>query len=336
MKFRIDGQWRWLVALGGILVPGIVFGAFSVPHTFEPGTPIKASEMNANFEALAAKIDAQAVPPAAAPIGTLTLDGLVSALPITKFSQSIKVAWVPGGGAAGKPTFSEVIVQRPVGAGTPDITHAMLAGTSVPDASIELGTLSIGLEYVRITGVSVLEPRGGVPQEAIALTFRAITWSWDDGVNPVMEVSFDLLSGVGGGGAVQAFNFGYFPPGVTADLSYAAISGYRHQVACITATASCKPTHGAVIVDKALSADTIGELGTMLGVNAHDVTLDWYVDEATVNNGIELTQSVLTEFAVTTSNDGQLSESLSFTYPRITWRAGITERRWDVLQNAEF
>jgi hypothetical protein len=72
-----------------------------------------------------------------------------------------------------------------------------------------------------------------------------------------------------------------------------------------------------------------------LAVKPHDVTIDWFADEATVNNGIELTQSVLTEVALTTGDDGNLSESVAFTYPKIVWRAGIVERGWDVVQNAE-
>src|SRR5215207_8591201 len=213
MKFRSDGQWRWLIAVGGILVPGIVFGAFSVPHQFEAGTPIKASEMNANFEAIAAKLDEAAEPPGAPAVGTLTLQGIASALPISKLTQSINVTWTPGT-APSKPKLSEIVVQRPAGAATPEINRAAVQGKSLATASIVLGALTIDLSAVRLTGVTVSDARGGLAQEAITLTFGAISWTWDDGVSPVRTVEFDVQSGAGGGGAVDAFAFGYFPPGV--------------------------------------------------------------------------------------------------------------------------
>jgi type VI protein secretion system component Hcp len=335
MKFRIDGQWRWLVAVGGILVPGIVFGAFSVPHQFEAGTPIKASEVNANFEAIAAKLDEAAEPPSAPVIGTLSLAGVASALPITKLTQSINVTWTPGL-TPSKPKLSEIVVQRPAGTGTADINSAAVQGRSLATASIVLGDLTIDLSAVRLTGVSVSDARGGLPQEAIALTFGAISWTWDDGVSAVRTVEFDVQSGAVGAGTVDAFAFGYFPPGVAQDDGYQAISNYRHQVACATPAAGCKPLHGPLVIRKLVSAATLGELGAVLSAHAASVTLDWFADDATVNHGVELEGSLITELAITTGDDGSLNEAVGFTYPRITWKAGDTVANWDVVAGAQF
>jgi len=335
MKFRSDGQWRWLIAVGGILVPGIVFGAFSVPHQFEAGTPIKASEMNANFEAIAAKLDEAAEPPGAPAVGTLTLQGIASALPISKLTQSINVTWTPGT-APSKPKLSEIVVQRPAGAATPEINRAAVQGKSLATASIVLGALTIDLSAVRLTGVTVSDARGGLAQEAITLTFGAISWTWDDGVSPVRTVEFDVQSGAGGGGAVDAFAFGYFPPGVAQDDGYQAISDYRHQVACATPAAGCKPIHGPLLIRRPVSAETLGELSSVLSAHAAAVTLDWFADDATINHGVELEGSLITELAITTGDDGSLNEAVGFTYPRITWKAGDTASNWDVVAGAQF
>jgi type VI protein secretion system component Hcp len=329
MKFRIDGQWRWLVALGGILVPGIVFGAFSVPHTFEPGTPIKASEMNANFEALAAKIDAQANPSTAPAIGTLTLDGVASALPITKFSQSINVPWAVGAGA-GKPTFSEIVVQRLAGVSTPDMNRAATTGEIVPTVSIQLGSLTVDLEDVRVTGVSIVNARGQLPQEAVSLLFRAITWSWDDGVNPVTEATFDVPLSTGSGPAVDSFTFGRFPASVTPDASYTPIAGYEHHLACSPPATNCKVGHGPVVVGKLVAGDTVAGIGALVNAKPVGLLLDAFAEDATISSSIELEQALITSWSVSTAEDGTLNESVSFSYQRIYWRAGMTEHGWNV------
>lgn len=333
MKIRIDGQWRWLVALGGILVPGIVFGAFSVPHAFEPGTPIKASEMNANFEALAAKLDEQANPPVAPVIGTITLEGVASALPITKFSQSIEVPMVNG--VPGKMAFSEIVVQRSAGAGTPALNLAAASQSAIAQASIDLGDLTVDLENVRVTGLSIVESRGALPQEVIALTFRIVSWTWDDGAGPLTTVTYNLATGVGGG-PIGVFSFGYFPPGVAPDATYTAIAGYEHRVGCAPPAIGCKPVHSRLVVRKGVGADSMGSVNAMVTTKPTSVTLDWFADDASVNNSVELEQGVATSWSITTAESGALQETVGFGYSRISWNAGITEARWDVGQNAPF
>src|SRR5262245_9039898 len=50
-------HWRWPLALAAVFVPGIATGALTLPHVFTPGTPIRASEINANFDAVRQKSD---------------------------------------------------------------------------------------------------------------------------------------------------------------------------------------------------------------------------------------------------------------------------------------
>lgn len=49
--------WRWPVALAAVFVPGIATGALTLPHVFTPGQPIRAAEVNANFESIRQKSD---------------------------------------------------------------------------------------------------------------------------------------------------------------------------------------------------------------------------------------------------------------------------------------
>ena len=333
MKFRIQKQWRWLVALGAVLVPGIVAGAFSVPHQFKAGTAIKASEMNANFDALAAKLDALTNPPAAVAIGKLTLEGVATDLPISKFAQSIQVNWAPPA-LPTKPSFSNIVVTRDAGLGTPPISLRVAEGSLVPTASIALGNLTVDLDGVHVVSTSVAAPRGGLPQESIGLTFTSIKWTWNDGVNPSTVVNYTIPNNIGGGGAVQAFKLGYFPPGVTADPAYVPISGYTHQIACVSPVVGCKPAHSAIAVQKLVGADSLGEIGNLVAAKQATVDLDWFKDETTVNNSVSLAKTLVTGVAITTGDDGSLNETASFGYTQITWKAGNVVAGWDVLANA--
>jgi hypothetical protein len=58
MKFAIKTGWRWLIALAAVFVPAVAAGALTLPYTFTSGTAIRAAEMNANFGAVKAQVDA--------------------------------------------------------------------------------------------------------------------------------------------------------------------------------------------------------------------------------------------------------------------------------------
>lgn len=44
--------WHWLGVVCAVLVPAVVTAALTLPNTFTAGTPIKAADMNANFQAI--------------------------------------------------------------------------------------------------------------------------------------------------------------------------------------------------------------------------------------------------------------------------------------------
>jgi hypothetical protein len=52
MADGIGKSWKWLVAMGAVFVPATLLAAVDIPNTFSAGTPIRAAEMNANFNAL--------------------------------------------------------------------------------------------------------------------------------------------------------------------------------------------------------------------------------------------------------------------------------------------
>ena len=87
-----------------MLMPALVTAALSLPYSFKAGDPIKSAEVNANFEALRARLDAVTGGPLArATVGTFTLDGVLTAVPIHGFTQSMSVSAVAAGAGAGSP-----------------------------------------------------------------------------------------------------------------------------------------------------------------------------------------------------------------------------------------
>ncbi len=73
-------HWRWPIALAAVFVPGIATGALTLPHVFMPGTPIRAADVNANFEAIRQKSDSTEAGLAAVQSSVSTLQGQVAAL----------------------------------------------------------------------------------------------------------------------------------------------------------------------------------------------------------------------------------------------------------------
>jgi len=48
---------RWLGVGGALLVPALAVAALNIPNTFAAGDPVSAAEMNANFDAVKAKVE---------------------------------------------------------------------------------------------------------------------------------------------------------------------------------------------------------------------------------------------------------------------------------------
>lgn len=330
MKFRIRHSWRWLVALGAVFVPAVVTGALELPFTFKSGSAIKASEVNANFEALRAKIDSLSGGGVAPAIGTLTLKGVLTDVPVRKFSQSIVVP--PSVGVRAKPQFSQVVVERDLGDGSPVVNLHAAQQKALPSATLVFGNLTVEITDVVVASVAVATPRAGHPQEAISLSYGSVTYTWQEANQPATSVSFDIAKGTGGLNGGREFSYGSFPIDVTPDAAYVPIIGFDHQLACTGA--SCKPQFGALSVVKSVTADTIDTLGlVMSGAANKSVNLDVFTDATTISNGIELGDAVVSTVALSTDASGALSEKVSFTYRSVTWTAGIQSAGWDVAAN---
>jgi type VI protein secretion system component Hcp len=331
MSFRMRGSWRWLVALGGVFVPAVVMGALELPFTFKAGDAIKASEVNANFEALAAKIDAVSGAAANPVVGTLTVAGVVTDAPIRKLTQSVTVAWSPGT-VAGKPQFSQIVIERDAGEGSPLLNLDLCLGKALASANVVIGNLTIDLTQVKVLGSVLAAPRNGVAQEAISLTYNTVTYTWSVPNQPVRSVTYDIANAVGGGGATQAFTFGYFPASVAPVDPYVAITGFDHQIA--TPAGGAKPQHGALSVVKPVDVGTLDTIGLLLsGKPGSTVDVDFFSDTDTISNGAQLDGAVVTGVALSTDAGGALNEKTSFGYQTITWTAGIVSEGWDVLGN---
>jgi type VI protein secretion system component Hcp len=324
MKFRIHRQWRWLVALGAILVPGIVAGAFSVPHQFEAGTPIRASEMNENFDALSAKLDAIGKPAAPVQVGMFTLEGVLADVPIYGFAQDLQTP------PAAKPKFSDVVVRRLVDDSSPQLNLLLNQSKAIPSATITLGKLGITLDNVRLTNVAVSGQGPGAPQEALSLSYTAIEWTWNEPGQPTKSLSWDLAKSTGGGNPPPAFSYAYFPPGVAADPAYVPIESYEHNVAVC---AGCKPNHGPVTLKKGVGPETLGELaGELSPKGGLTMDLSWFADEATVSNAVELEDITINQLALSTNSSGVLQQTVGFGYVQIAWTAGKSTATWNVLK----
>ncbi len=330
MKFRIRNSWRWLVALGAVFVPAVVTGALELPFTFKTGGAIKASEVNANFAALAGKIDALSGGGVSAPIGTFTLATAVTNAPIRKFSQSISVAWSPPL-PLGKTQFSPILIERDSGEGTPLIDHDVSQGKALTSGSITLGDLTIELTQVVVVGVSSVAPRDGHPQEAISLSYGTVTYRWHPANKPEIIVTYDIGNATGGGGITQAFSYGHFPAGVAPDAAHVPIASFNHQIACATPAVGCKPQHGPLSVVKSIGANTMDTLNLVLsGKAGSTVDVDFFNDATTINNSIQLGGAIVTGLALSSDASGAVTEKVSFGYKTISWSVGNVTQGWDV------
>ncbi len=332
MSFQMRKKWRWAVAAAAVFVPGIVTGALSLPYTFSAGQPIRAAEVNANFEALRARLDALGTTPApAAPVGTLTLQGVGSALSIRSFSQSIATPFT-GGTVGARPAFSDVQVTFDAGVNDPLIDNYLVQSKVIPTATIVLGNLTVRLTSASITSETIAPPLGTAPQETLTLAFRSIDWIWQVGAGAQTVVSFNVQAATGGGSSTRSFNYGYFAPGVTADTTLIAASAYTHSVSCPVGQ---KCAFGVFSVQKGIGSETLDELGlaaaTTSGVSAD---LKWFLTAGTVANEVQLGGGFVAGVRIGTSTSGALTEAVDYGYQTIKWTAGANVAAFNLATNA--
>jgi len=342
MTFRIQKNWRWLVALGAVFVPGIVSGALTLPFKFTAGTPIKAADVNANFEALRAKLDALSATPALPTVGTVTLPGILTAAPIRKFTQAMSMPWPSAaGGGAGKPTLTDIEIVRDAGTGSPVIAQNAASGKVLATADILLGSMTVHLTNAIISSLKVIGAQGDRPQEALTLSFQTIDWTYAPPGLPARTVTYNRATATtGGGSGAVAFKYAFAPAGVAVDTTFARVTSYTHAMGCPAPVlggggAACKVAHSPIAVQKGVGAETLDEIGHSLsGAVGNSVDLEWFSAAATVNNSVKLTNAIAVGVSLTTEADGSFTETASFGYAAIAWQAGTLTSTWDILKNA--
>ena len=333
---NLEKKWRVLGIVGALCVPAIVTAALSVPFSFKPGDPIKADQVNANFEALRASLDAlnggqhvQAV------LGTLTLPGVVTAAPIRGFAQSldIPIAQAGAGQGTGKPALSDVQVVRDAGEGTPPLDLLLNQQKHLATADIVIGNLSVHLSDVLVSRVTVSGVQAGRAQEAITLTFSAEQWTWQEGKAAAKVVSFDRTKAVADGTGALPASYAYFAPGVPATTDYVPITGYNHDMGC--ATPPCKVSHSSLSVQKLASAETLDALSVgLMSKRTQALDITWFTAAGSASHSVSLTDIAVSNVSLSSNADGTLTENDGFAYSSISWTAGKVQTGWDLTKGS--
>lgn len=179
-----------------------------VPHVFQPGTPARAEEVNANFSALADTANAHAaalgtlmtasVPEA---IGTLSIPAVPYSdqpIPVVSIQWSGVVEGGGGGGGAAFPVFGGIEVIKPFDLFSPQLLADFAALRSLQSARIELELPSAVqatfiLESVYILGLGASPHAGGTPLETVKLAYEKITLSiTDPATSTTTTACFDI------------------------------------------------------------------------------------------------------------------------------------------------
>jgi type VI secretion system secreted protein Hcp len=128
---------------------------------------------------------AQAAPaaPSAGAAGTLSIEGLegASALEVQSYSWGVTnqatVGTPGGGGGAGKATFSDLVVTRPVDSVSPRLVAAAATGQHFDSATLEVpmrkGVMRYTFDLVLVTGVQH-SGSGDAPVETLTLTYGTV------------------------------------------------------------------------------------------------------------------------------------------------------------------
>lgn len=332
MTFRIQKSWRWLVAATAVFVPGIVSGALALPFTFSTGTAIKAADVNANFEALRARLDAISVPGTSLPptVGTLTIPGVLSGVSIRKFSQSIIGNTAALGGVATAPVLSLVEVTRDLGTGTPQVVSLLNQGQVQKLVTIAMGNLTVKLTNAVVLGLKTAPALGGHPQEVIAFNFGSIEWDYAPPGKATLAVTYDRIARTGGGNPHTNIQFAAGAPGSAAtDAGFVRVTDFTQSNSCpagsttIGTGCSGKLSFGVVSVQKPMGPELIDELArSVSNAVVPSADLQWFSAATTVNNRILLTNATIAGLSLTSNDDGSFSESLDLQWQKAQFEAG--------------
>ena len=334
MTSRINRHWRWLVAVGAVFVPAAVMGASTLPFTFSSGTPIRAAEVNANFDALQTKLDAlSGQGSVAAPvIGTLTLAG-ISPFSIRGFAETVSVAISVGGGAGtGKPSFSDIEVIKQLDATSPILNVRLNQGAHIASADISIGEFGVHLSDVIVTGMSVIGAQSEHPLESLSLAFRSIEWTALGHTS-----TYDRAQAIGSGANPGSLAFAFFGASATADASLLPILDYVHSMnmPCDPfVSTGCKVTHTPLSLLRRVDGATIDNLGLVaLGRHLPTLDLQWRTTGTEIESRVQLSDVVGASVRISTRDDGVLLENVDYAYSQIRWTVGSVTGGWDVVGN---
>jgi type VI protein secretion system component Hcp len=325
MKARIEKNWRWLVAVAAVFVPGVVSGALSLPFTFTSGTPIRASEVNANFEALRAKLDAVQGTASLPVVGTLTLAGVLTQVPIRKLAMNLSA---PSGA---KPVLSDIEVARDLGAGTPVLNLNLNRATRVASADIVVGNLTVHLTDVGVSRMQIGGAQAGIPLEGIWLSYRSIELRYPGPTGALRVLTYDRTMNTGASSPATSLAFGYFGAGVTPVTGLVPIQSYTHNRQCpdsVVGGGTCKVGHAPISVQRTVSNETLDDFGLALTAKRIAVDVQWFAT-STMTERVQLTDAVVTALSLSTK-DGVLGTSADYSYTQITWTVGASTATWNV------
>jgi type VI protein secretion system component Hcp len=332
MSLSRTNSWKWLVALGAVFVPGLVSAALSLPYSFTSGQPIRAAEVNANFEALRARVDAISGTSVPSSIGTLNVTGSLSGVPIRKINFSVTVP-PPVGGVAARPVFSDIEVVRDLGAGTPLLFTAANAGTSISSADITIGALKITLGTVAITKLGESGGDAPLPLETIGLSYRTITMTYTPPGGAAKSVNWDRAANTGSNIATN-LNYGYFGPGVAPSGQLIPILGYSHLVTRAGGTSggagTAKSVNGPIVIERGVSSESLDEVSAAWsGRRVVTTNLSWFAAGTTATEQLQLSDSAILGWTLATRVDGTVSTKVEYSYNRIALTVGTQQATWN-------
>ncbi len=198
-----------ILLLSGIAYPTLAQAA-ELPHTFAAGTPARAAEVNANFDALVTAIDetqaaVQGLQQAGTQqIGTLSITGAPyngTAIPIYLI-QWDNTFDLPGGGGggggAGAPTFGGITIGKQPDGFTPQMFLDFASGKAFAEATIQLTAPGPAVTTYHLNGMviigfgSVTATAGRVLDSLTLAPMAELTVSTTAAGSPAPSTCFDI------------------------------------------------------------------------------------------------------------------------------------------------
>jgi type VI protein secretion system component Hcp len=262
----------------------------------------------------------------------MSMGGLFSNAPIRSFSQRVEIPWVDSG-PAGIAQVSLVQIVRDLDDASPKLAHAAALSTTVSTAQLVLasGALTIGLTSVKVMDANSDSVQDGVPVEKITLAFRTMTWTYNNGGEPV-TFTYDMSTHEGTGGFTLTPQFVFLGAGVDAAAAQGATL-FSKLVFGLTVPQSL-PGQGTgraavspLTVVTGITAETVKQLSAAVGQTSSDSVTARFIALATSGTAVDrmaytLANPRLSAVAIDTSPTGVLQATVAIrTGGMIVWTA---------------